>query len=237
MQVVSPEGVTLDMERDVFGKVLQITRAGSGLSARRSYVYDIHQRLCKTIEPETGATVQDHDLADNVAWRASGQPLPSASSCDTASVPAAAKLSFAYDARNRLTATTYGDGSAGITRSYEPDGLLRSVESGGVTWVYGYNRRRLLQSETLSGAGQSFSFNHGIDSHGHRASLSYPSGLALALALEPDALGRPTRVGNHATAVTYHPNGQLAGYTTGSGLSFTVTQNFAACPSAGRMAG
>jgi hypothetical protein len=36
----------------------------------------------KTIEPESGATVQAYDAANNVAWRASGLSLPSTSSCD-----------------------------------------------------------------------------------------------------------------------------------------------------------
>jgi YD repeat-containing protein len=72
-----PEGVSVNISRDIFGKTKSITRSGAGLSLTRSYVYDAYERLCKTIEPETGATIQDYDLANNVGWRATGLSLPS----------------------------------------------------------------------------------------------------------------------------------------------------------------
>lgn len=73
----APEGVSVAIGRDVFGKPTSITRSGayygSGpASVTRSYVYDINQRLCKTVELETGATIQAYDAANNIAWRASG---------------------------------------------------------------------------------------------------------------------------------------------------------------------
>jgi hypothetical protein len=81
--IAAPEGVSLVIARDKFNKPLSITRSGNGKSAQRAYVYDTFQRLCKTIEPETAATVQDYDGASNVAWRARGLALPSTTSCDT----------------------------------------------------------------------------------------------------------------------------------------------------------
>ena len=103
-----------------------ITRSGTNsagvyATATRSYVYDGYERLCKTIEPETGATLQQLDAANNVSWRAPGTGLTSLG-CDLASVPAGARISFVYDAMNRLTSTSYGDGSAAIGRDYWPDG-------------------------------------------------------------------------------------------------------------------
>ena len=106
---------------------------GNTISATRHYVYDSTQRLCKTIEPETGATIEKWDDANNTVWRASGLNLTNSSTCDLASVPAANKVSYSYDARNRLTSTLYGDGSPGITRSYTPDGLPDTITSDGLT--------------------------------------------------------------------------------------------------------
>lgn len=40
---------------------------GNGVSVNRNYAYDAGQRLCKTVEPELGATLQDYDPAGNVA--------------------------------------------------------------------------------------------------------------------------------------------------------------------------
>jgi YD repeat-containing protein len=153
MSIDHPESVKTVIARDIFGKALSITRSGSYLgtpiNATRNYVYDAYQRLCKTIEPEVKATVQDYDLANNVIWRATGLDLPGTASCDIASVPATKKVSLSYDSRNRLRDTAYGDGSAGIKRTYTPDGMLGTINSGPSTWSYGYNRRRLLSKESV----------------------------------------------------------------------------------------
>ena len=121
--ITAPEGVSVSINRDVFGKPLSITRGGGGLSVTRAYVYDDKQHLCKTVEPEIGATVQVYDAANNTSWRATGLGLTSGV-CDPDSVPSASKTVFTYDARNRLTGTGFGDGSPAIGRSYTPDGLL-----------------------------------------------------------------------------------------------------------------
>lgn len=81
--IAAPEGVSVTITRDVFGKPSSITRSGGGASATRRYVYDANQRLCKTIEPETGSTVQAYTAAGDVMWRASGLSLTSVSSCET----------------------------------------------------------------------------------------------------------------------------------------------------------
>ena len=222
-----PEAVQIAMERDVFGKALSITRSGpssSGpTSATRSYSYDAHQRLCKTFEPETGATLQGYDMAGNVAWRVSGQPA--GIQC-TSQPPLTAKVSFIHDQRNRLVNTRFDDNQPSIWRSYTSDGLLQQVVSGSFTWTYGYNNRRLLKQEALSvpaqTPGQGWNFTRFIDKNGHTASLTDYWG---TMHRAPDALGRPRQVSGYVSEVTYHPNGMVAGYTLANGISRRVTQS------------
>jgi RHS repeat-associated protein len=232
--VWAPEGVSLGIWRDVFGKPTAIARSGGGVSATRNYVYDAHQRLCKTIEPESGATVQEYDAANNVAWRASGLSLPGAT-CDQGSVPANRQISYAYDARNRLTSTSYGDGSAGIGRSYTADGLLSQTWSAGSTWTYQYNNRRLLTGQGLNVNGSTFGLGLGYDAHGSLASLVYPDGGTVVYS--PDALGRPTQASGFASGVSYHPNGAIAGYTLANGIAHSTTQTARGLPAQWRDAG
>lgn len=223
-----PEGVAVNINRDIFGKAQSITRSGAGLSLTRSYVYDGYERLCKTIEPETGATVQDYDAASNISWRATGLALPSASSCDIASVPTAKKTSFFYDSLNRLKDTSFGDGSPGINRTYTPDGLPDTVSSHVTRWTYRYNKRRLLEGENMWYAGSTYDVGRTYDVNGSPATLRYPDNLTLAY--NPNALGEPRQVGGYATGVTYHPNGAIAGFTYGNGIQRTMGQNLRGLP-------
>ncbi len=237
--ISAPEGLSIGVSRDVFGKPLDVTRSGNyggaSLSATRSYVYDGYQRLCKTIEPETGATVQAYDSAGFVAWSASGLALPGTTSCDQASVPAARKASFTYDSLGRPTGTSFGDGSAAISRSYTPDGLPWQISAAGSTWTLSYNNRRLLTQESLGYAGSTYAFGWGVDAYGQVSSLGYPDGASVSYA--PNALGEPSQVSGYASAISYHPNGAIAGYTLANGIAHTLTQNSRGLPLLWRDAG
>jgi RHS repeat-associated protein len=226
--ISAPEGARVDIQRDVFGKPGSITRSGNGKSATRRYVYDAYERLCKTIEPETGATVQDYDAANNVSWRAAGLSLSSTTSCDTANVPATSKANYAYDAVNRLTSNTFGDGSPSITRSYTADGLLETISSNGAVWTNAYNKRRLNETESLAYGGATYRIGRSYDANGSLSQLTYPDNSAVSYA--PNALGEPRAVGAYASAITYHPNGAVKSFTYGNGIVHTMSQNARGLP-------
>jgi RHS repeat-associated protein len=230
--VTAPEGLNVAIVRDLFGKPLSITRSGSfagaPLSLTRSYVYDANHRLCKTVEPETGAAIEAVDAADNVVWRAGDLNLTSTTACDQASVAAVAKISYGYDTRNRLLSTSFGDGSQGMSRTYTADGLPLTVSSGTSTWTYGYNNRRLLTSESLAYGGSTLNIGRAYDAHAHLSQLTYPDGAVVAYA--PNALGEPTQAGSYASGIGIHPNGAIARYTLGNGILHTLTQNTRGLP-------
>ncbi|MBL8279602.1 MAG: RHS repeat protein [Pelomonas sp.] len=243
--ITAPEGVTLTIARDAFGKPTAITRGGTSVggnagytsSVTRRYVYDGSQRLCKTIEPEAGATVQDYDTANNIAWKAPGQNLPDASAgaCNLSSVAATAKLVYGYDNLNRLKTVTYGDASPSISRTYTPDGLLETIASNGSTWTYTYNALRLPVTETLNYGGQNYGLSWGYNSAGNLSTLTYPNNSTVSYS--PNALGEATSVGSHASGIAYHPNGAVAGYTLGNAIVHSLTQNTRGLPLVNRDAG
>lgn len=203
------------------------------LTLTRHYVYDGRQQLCKTIEPETGATAMAYDAAGNLFWSASGLNLPSTTTCDLASVPRAPQVTRSYDARNRLIGLEFSDGIGDQIWQYTPDSLPTQIETtnqGGrlSTTVYSYNRRRLLVGEATAFGGTQWGLGYGYDAHGALASMTYPNNLSVSYA--PNALGQPTRVGDYATQARYHPNGALAGFTYGNGVAWTLTQNARGLP-------
>ncbi|WP_026096990.1 RHS repeat-associated core domain-containing protein [Ideonella sp. B508-1] len=235
-----PEGLNLSITRDAFGATTSMTKngtsAGVTTSVTRNYVYDGYHQLCKTVEPELGATVQDWDAAGNLAWRSGGVSLTSTGSCDTASVPAAQKISYGYDARNRLTSTTFGDSSPAITRTYTDDGLIATLSTSAypgrnnaTSWTYTYNNRRLMTKESLSYSSAVYDLSWGYDANGNVSALTYPDGALVNF--NPNALGEPTAVNSRVSGATYWPNGAVKSYTLGNGITHTVSQNVRGLPS------
>ena len=228
--ITHPEGVYTYIGRDVFGKPTYVVqRDGPGdVAVRRSFVYDANQQLCKTIEPETGATVIAYDGAGNLAWSASGQPFVSAADCNTTDVAIANRTTRGYDARNRVKSLVFPDHRGDTTYTYTPDSLQASLiaDNGGanqVTTTYTYNRRRLMTGERMVWGSVNLPITYGYDANGHIASQSYPGGTSITFA--PNALGQPTQTGTYATDVTYHPNGGVARFVYGNGITHTMTQN------------
>ncbi len=202
-----------------------------GYSVKRRYVYDQYQQLCKTIEPETGATVMDYDNAGNLQWSAAGVDLPSTTSCDTiAGRDSGRKVTRYYDARNRITNLVFPDGIGNQAWAYTPDGLPSRIHTengpGGAAVFndYVYNKRRLLTGESVTQPGwYGWGIGYGYDANGNLSTQTYPTGLVIHYA--PNALGQPTQAGSYASGVQYYPNGAIKQFTYGNGLVHSMGQN------------
>ncbi|WP_313344723.1 RHS repeat-associated core domain-containing protein [Stenotrophomonas sp.] len=202
-----------------------------GTSLSRKYVYDAQQRLCKTIEPETGSTVMAYDAAGNLIWSAAGLDLPSTTSCDLAAAEASGRVvRRTYDARSRIATLRFPDHNGDVNYSYTPDGLVQQTTAyndGGTTTAtttYQYNKRRLLTGEALAQTGAATrSIGYGYSPNGHLAGQTYPSGRFIDYA--PNAMGQATRAGDYATGVSYYPNGGIKQFTYGNGILHTTLQN------------
>ena len=226
-----PEQQTNTIARDVLGKPTSVTRSGtyggSPISAVRRYVYDLNQRLCKRVEPETGATLIEYDGAQNIAWTAEGSGLTTLA-CNRSSVPTSERVIRTYDTRNRLTLVNYPDTTADISTTYYGDGAVNTTSTGGTTLTYTYNKRRLLTSERLQIGSINWLTQYGHSVLGDPATITYPDGHAVSFA--PNALGQATQAGTYASAVSYFPNGALKQFTYGNNMVHTLTQNLRQLP-------
>ena len=238
--VTLPEGAYTDITRDPFGAPLSLTRRDStgSLAATRSYAYNASHELCRTVEPETGATLLGYDAAGNLAWSASG--LPQATVCDgegDTTTILARKAMRTYDVRNRVTALSFPDGQSDTTYTYAPTGQLASVTAlnGGsntVTTQYTWNKRGLPETERMLWNTLNWPISYDYDANGHLSTQTNYGGLAIAYA--PNALGQPTQAGTYATGASYWPNGALKQFTYGNGIVHTLTQNARGLPERSR---
>ena len=228
-----------EIHRDVFGKPSRIRKrnADGSLFVDRQYIYAWDHSLCKSIEPEVGATVFYNDAAGNLWWSAAGLNLPSTSDCNFAEAQSSGrKVTRSYDARNRLHQLLFPDGRGDQLWTYTPDGLPLQLTAwndvgGGAPVVsdYVYNKRRLLTGESIHLPNwYVWGLGYGYDANGSLASQTYPTGLAITYA--PNALGQATQARDqsgyyYASGASYHPNGAIKQFTYGNGLTHTMTQN------------
>ncbi|MEL1265384.1 RHS repeat-associated core domain-containing protein [Pseudoxanthomonas putridarboris] len=227
-----PERVGIDITRDVFGKPLSIRKRNSAntVSLTRSYTYNANQELCRTVEPETDATLMGYDGAGNLTWSAAGLPVGTA--CHTTGLVSpiqARRVARTYDARNRVKTLSFPDGLGDTMYTYTPDGLpasIMAVNGGGntVTSTYAYNRRRMLVHENMQrNSTAPWNIDYAYDAMGNLASTKYPSGVVVNYV--PNALGQPTQAGTYATGVSYYPNGAMKQFTYGNGIVHNLVQN------------
>src|SRR5690606_29791253 len=227
--IAHPEGAFTEIARDEFGKPLAITRRNSdgSLSLTRTMVYDAYGQLCKTVEPEAGATVIAYDGAGNVIWSASGKDFPDGQNCNTGSVAQSDRILRSYDARKRLEMLSIPDGRGDQNWAYTPDGLPETIETANDSLAdvivnnYTYNKRRLPLGEELILPGMSgWTLGYDYSETGALASITYPDGEAVNY--DPNALGQPRKASGYAIGVDYFPNGGMQAFTYGNGIVHTM---------------
>lgn len=204
IKTVQPGGITTTFGRDNLGRLLSIEQGG----LIRRYTYDARGLLNTEVNPESQTTLYGYDAVGNRTSRKVG---------------AAAADTFGYDAMNRLVRITHPN-SQTFTFNYDLAGRLLSQTSyQGNTWNYTYDLHDLLVSESLvltSPAARILTFRYSYNAQDSLQSITYPSGLVVDYA--PDAYGRATQAGTYASAIAYHPDGQLSTLTYGNGRRLSV---------------
>lgn len=234
-----PERAAVDITRDVFGKPTSIRKRNNAntVSVTRSYAYNAQQELCRSVEPETGATLMGYDGGGNLAWSAAG--LPASTACETTGTSATVaprRVARTYNSMNRLTSLAFPDGRGNQSWEYWPDGLPYKItthndglNAGIVENTYAYNKRRMLTGESSTQSGwYTWGLGYAYDANGSLSTQTYPTGLAISYA--PNALGQATEARDqsgyaYASGASFYPNGAVKQFTYGNGLLHTMTQN------------
>lgn len=204
LQVTAPDpSASVQMTLNGLGQPLTIDQAG----LTRTNVYDTRYYMTSATNPETGTTLYGRDAVGNMISKQVG---------------ASSVTNYVYDGRNRQTSIQYPAGTPSVTKVYNKDDTLSSVDNGLVQRQYTYLLNKKLDFESLTVDGKTFSADYAYDGNDALSSLTYSTGLTLTYS--PDGLGRPTQAMPFATAVSFHPNGlpQQIRYGNGVASSFAI---------------
>lgn len=206
-----PEGLSISIPRDAWGKPLTMTRDG----VTRTFNYDANERLNGITDPETGLTSFTLDAANNITTRKVGGQT----------------TGYSYNSRNWLTLINYDGAGDDVTIDYFADGMVKDKENNRSKISYGYNNRRLLTSEThqLKPTLGTYEFDYDYDIRGGNSQITYPDNSTVSFA--PNLFGEATQAGSFATGITRFNNGAIDTFNYGNGKSRDVNLNSRFLPS------
>ncbi|MGC4062119.1 MAG: hypothetical protein QM749_15250 [Aquabacterium sp.] len=206
MGIVAPESsANISLTRNARDLVDTVTQGGF----TRTYGYNSQYYLTSVNNPETGVTTYGRDDAGNMT---------------SYQVGTSGQTTFAYDGRNRLTSVTYPAGTPNVTKTYTKTDKLASTTNSAVARTFIYDNNDNLQFENFLISGNSFQIGYAYNGNDQLSMVTYPVSHQI-VDYAPDMLGRPTRVGNYVTGVTYWPSGQFKQITYGNGVVSNYGQN------------
>jgi RHS repeat-associated protein len=219
-----PEGITVDFGYDIYGNQISLAQTkDDGSQLLSTFEYDVNLRLCRRKVPETGNTLYSYNAANQMTAYAEGQ----ASGTGCVTPPAGSAVNLGYDGIGRLQTTDYPGTTPDISRTYDFNGNLLTLNRGGANWTYTYNTIGLIESEQMVIDARTYLIDPGYDPDGALISKKYPSGRTYNFV--NDGYGRPTDVYYGATAYlsggSYYPNGKIASLNRGSGGTYQQNLN------------
>lgn len=227
VRIDAPESITTKIDRDVFGNILTVTQSGTNadgpVSYTQTYRYDNRYQLCEKTLPEIGTTAYYYDAGGNLKWEKSN----ASGLCGTSTPPSGAII-YKYNKRNFLESITYPDETDAVSKHYDDNDNLKWAARGDVRWDYQYDSMGNLSSELLDVNGRTFSIAYGFDRNAALDRITYPTGRSIELM--PDAMGRPTQVGDFAEYISYWPSGAVSGYSLPNGHQYSMIESIERLP-------
>lgn len=186
------------------GNISSISQGGY----TRTYEYDSRNLPLSETNPETGSTVLEVDDAGNI----------------TASTHGSLRIEQTYDGQNRLSTTTYSDGTPAMTQTWTRTGQLHSVTTSTASRTLGYDDNDNLTTESLNVGGTVLAAEYAYNGNDQLSSITYPISQRV-VSYAPDNLGRPTQVSGYVSSVTYWPSGLVRQIDYANGVSTNYEQN------------
>ena len=196
--------------------------------SRTSYSYDPTSNLVSRTDGNGNASGYTYDAANrrisqtlpngavtSYGYDANGNQTTITDAIGNASTnPAVGTTTKTYDELNRLTKTTYGDGTPAATYSYDADGNRTAMTDGNGTQTYSYDSRNHLTG-TSRGTN---TFTYSYDEADNLTSRTYPDGTAYRYSYDTTNRMTAVTVNGKATSYGYDPAGNQTSTTYPNGI-------------------
>lgn len=159
------------------GTVATALAPGNGTNTTK-YGYDAATKQLTSMTPVTGSSLG----VRNFTYDAFGVPK-------TATNGRGVTLTYTYDVLTRLTNTSFSDGTASTTNTYNDNGQILTRTDGNGTTTYGYDQMGRLTSRTNTAGGGTITY--GYDKASNLVSSTDSGGTTT---YEFDASGTPTKL-------------------------------------------
>ncbi|PHR56838.1 MAG: hypothetical protein COA43_13355, partial [Robiginitomaculum sp.] len=226
LRAISQPLVTTYTYRNIWGEMTRLRQKGGGKDKSQYYYYNSQRQLCRHRTSESGDTIMGYDLAGQMTSYAKGQNTTSCLA-PSGSVPNNnAKVSLGYDLLGQLKTTNFTNAATpNITRNYDVNGNVLTVNREGVNWTYAYDKFNQLTSENLTLDGRAFTNSYAYNADAQMISRTLPTGRVLSYDL--DGRGRMTSMTNNGASLAfdgaYHGSGALQKLSYANGQVFSQT--------------
>jgi len=195
--ISSPESISTLIERNFLNQKTNLIQgegdSSSVIGYARTYLYNTKNFLISESDPEIGTTTYGHDEIGNVISKQVG--LEEA-------------IVYSFDGRDRLTFVDYPSDTPDVTRSYDKNDNLKTLDNADSQMTLVYDENDNLISDTRVVGVNTYNIIRTYNGNDVLNTLTYPSGRSIDYA--PDAFGRPTQVAPFITTLEYHPSGQTS---------------------------
>ncbi len=242
IKTTDADGNTSTTTYDLLGRKLTVTTGASGSSpSTTTYTYDVApgsascassvvgETFCNEIQNASASvTVDYYNAANEVVDTTSPGGLSTQVTYDAAGnaisrIDAAGRTTtYTYDADNRVTGTSYSDGTTpAVTYTYDADGNRLNMTDGTGSTTYSYDADAQLLSTTNGDGATTF---YAYDGAGNVTTITYANGQVVTQAY--DGAGRMVSIADgigDTTSFSYDADGNLTGTVYPNSDSVTST--------------